>query len=108
MSYWKGKKVLVTGGTGFIGSYLSEELIKKKAIVTVTYKSNNSNKMFSSNKIKKIKCDLTKRSECIKVIKNQDYVICLAAKVAGAEFKIKHPATMLKENLLIHLNTLEA
>ena len=32
-NFWEGKKVLVTGGTGFIGAYLTRELVNKNADV---------------------------------------------------------------------------
>jgi nucleoside-diphosphate-sugar epimerase len=34
-SYWKGKKVLITGADGFIGSHLTEALLKSEASVSV-------------------------------------------------------------------------
>jgi len=34
-NYWKDKKVLVTGGTGFLGKHLVDELVKREAIVSV-------------------------------------------------------------------------
>ena len=36
MNFWKNKKVLVTGGAGFIGSYLSEFLVAEGADLTIT------------------------------------------------------------------------
>lgn len=33
MNFWKGKRVLITGISGFVGPYLAEELIKKDAVV---------------------------------------------------------------------------
>lgn len=33
--FWKGKRVLVTGGAGFIGSHLTEKLVQLGADVTV-------------------------------------------------------------------------
>jgi NAD dependent epimerase/dehydratase len=32
-NYWKGKKILITGADGFIGSHLTEQLVKKEADV---------------------------------------------------------------------------
>ena len=34
-NYWKDKKVLVTGGTGFLGKHLVDDLVKREAIVSV-------------------------------------------------------------------------
>jgi len=36
MSFWKGKKVLVTGGMGFVGSFVVSQLLEFGAEVTVT------------------------------------------------------------------------
>ena len=35
---WKGMSMLVTGGAGFIGSYLVEELVRRQVRVTVVDK----------------------------------------------------------------------
>lgn len=35
MNFWKGKKVLVTGGAGFVGSYVTERLCRMGAAVRV-------------------------------------------------------------------------
>ena len=42
---WNNKKVLVTGGASFIGSHLTEKLVKKGALVRVA-------ENFSSGEIK--------------------------------------------------------
>ena len=38
-NFWKNKKVLVTGGAGFIGSFVCELLLNKGANVRITTKS---------------------------------------------------------------------
>ena len=39
MSFWRGKKVLVTGGAGFIGSHLVEQLLIENANIRDTTKN---------------------------------------------------------------------
>ena len=41
MSFWSGRRVLVTGGCGFIGSHLVEELLRQGASVTVLGRYNS-------------------------------------------------------------------
>ncbi|GAI52240.1 unnamed protein product, partial [marine sediment metagenome] len=41
MYNWKGKKVLVTGAGGFMGSHLTESLVKKGARVTAFVRYNS-------------------------------------------------------------------
>ncbi len=54
--FWKKRKVLITGATGFIGSNLVRELIKHGAIVfALTHSSKEKNGFFSSVEKKKIR-----------------------------------------------------
>jgi len=61
-----GKNFLVTGGTGQIGSFLSEKLLDKKANVTIIGRDNTNLKeiknLVDAKKIKFIECDLTNES----------------------------------------------
>mgnify|MGYP001423631610 CR=1 FL=1 len=57
-------KALVTGGAGFIGSHLVDELIRQKYKVTVLDNLSTGtlkNLQLAKNKIKFIKCDLSKK-----------------------------------------------
>ena len=41
MKYLKNKKILVTGGAGFIGSHLTKKLVEANAKVSVVVKYNS-------------------------------------------------------------------
>ena len=108
-NFWKGRKVLVTGGTGFIGSFVCEQLLAKGAKVTATTKSGSLKNVSHLTKDLKIrKADLTDFDETNKVTKNQDIILNLASKVAGIQFNINHPATMFSENIQIAQNIASA
>src|SRR3989344_8426857 len=99
-NFWTGKKVLVTGGTGFIGSFVAELLLAKGAKVTATTKSGSLKNVFHLIKDLRIKkTDLTDPDKTHKITKNQDIVLNLASKVAGIQFNINHPATMFADNI---------
>src|SRR3989344_9215104 len=51
MNKFKGKNLLVTGGTGFVGSHLVEELLHKEASVITTYQSLDPRSYFITQKL---------------------------------------------------------
>ena len=76
------KKILVTGGAGFIGSHLVDRLVEKKYKVVVIDNLSNGRKDNLSNsitKIKFIKQDIQNTKKIEKYFKNVDYVFHLAA-----------------------------
>jgi len=85
-NYFKDKKIVVTGGSGFIGSHFLLELVKRGAKVkTHTY---HSPLQIESDNIEIIpNIDLTKLEDCIKLVEGADYVIHCGGKVA-------HPSTV--------------
>ncbi len=110
MSFYQNKKVLVTGGTGFIGSHLTEALVKAKAKVTVSSRSADKLKFLKAikSKIQIIKLDLKNSSAVDKLVKGQNHVFHLAAHVGGIHYNNSHPATLLSENLLPAVNVIKA
>ncbi len=100
-------KILVTGGAGFIGHYVVEELLKKKYQVTVV---DNLSKEESKipEKVKFIKVDLTDKEETNKVFKDVEVCINMASKIGGIGYFHKYPATILSENNKIYSSTFEA
>jgi len=81
------KKILITGGAGYIGSILATELVKLNFQVTVVddlyYSSNSLNHLFFSKNFNFIKSDVRNNSLIKKLIKDKDIVIPLAALVGA-------------------------
>jgi nucleoside-diphosphate-sugar epimerase len=111
--FWRGKRVLVTGGSGFIGSHVVEMLVEKGAKVTVTTFSiqnppNLTNLQSVKDKVAIFAVDLTRLEDCEKVCRNQEVVLNLAHIDGSTAFKQKRPAFIFRQNMLITLNMLEA
>ena len=103
-------KVLVTGGAGFIGSHLVDELVRRKYKVTVLDNlSTGSLKNLKSvkNKIKFIKCDLSKSKNLTKLLYGVDYVFHLAG-LSEVTASIKNPYKYYEANVIGTLNILNS
>jgi len=87
MINWTEKNVLVTGGTGFLGSYVIE-LLKK----------NNVNNLIAPSSTE---CDLIQLSNCKQIVKGMDIVFHLAAKVGGIGFNQEKPAELFYDNIMM-------
>ena len=98
------KKIIITGGLGFIGSKLIKKLIKKYKIIVLDNFYTSSIKKIDGIKI--IKCDLTNYNSLKKInIKNVYSIIHLAGQSSGPKsFQI--PELDLKLNLLSTINTI--
>src|SRR3989344_56893 len=109
-NFWKEKKVLVTGGAGFIGSHVVEKLIQKGARVSVLdnlQNGNLNNLKTVSGKFNFINGDCTDQKVAEKACSEQEIIMNLAARVGGIEFNRAHQATMMRDNLLIGTVMLE-
>lgn len=111
-NFWQGKRVVVTGGAGFIGSHLTKRLVKKGAWVTVMGRRPltqiNSLASLSPKAFTYVTLDLGRPTpRLFSLLKGQDIVFHLAGRIAGIEFNRNHPATMLRDNLRQTLNILE-
>tara|TARA_B100001123_G_scaffold431084_1_gene552043 strand:- start:438 stop:1367 length:930 start_codon:yes stop_codon:yes gene_type:complete len=75
------KKILVVGGTGFIGFHLIKKLKKKKFSIT-SLSLNKVKKINRINKIKYIFCDISKKIQLKKKIQSEyDYIVNLGGNV---------------------------
>lgn len=102
---YEGKNVLVTGGTGMIGSHLVDLLLKRGANVRIVVHSRHLPKKLKIGEI--IRGDLTKQNICVKAVKDMDYVFHLAAFVGGVGRNAAHPASMFTPNILMNTQMLE-
>ena len=86
--FWRNKKVLVTGGAGFIGSHLVQALLDREATVRVVDSLENGslqNLSPSEGAIEHVQADLGNFDTCLAACEGMDAVLGLAAKVAGVE-----------------------
>lgn len=110
---WKGVSVLVTGGTGFVGSHLVEALIDAGAVVTTTTLSYHPHSYFSRQQLEK-KCQVIQLDICDYdslfdlIIRNQtQYIFHLAAQ-AIVETAFYNPRRTFDSNVMGTVNVLEA
>lgn len=82
---WRGMKALVTGGAGFIGSWLTESLVQLGLDVTVIdnlYAGKFDNLHRILKRIKFVNGDIRDMSTLKQVVKDKDYVFHLAANAS--------------------------
>ena len=89
----KDKKILVTGGAGFLGKFVIEKL-----------KQRGCSKIFSP---RSKDFNLIEKSACKDVVKNQDIVIHLAAHVGGIGLNMEKPGTLFYENIMMGVQLME-
>ncbi|MFA5541732.1 MAG: SDR family oxidoreductase [Bacteroidales bacterium] len=107
-----GQKILVTGGAGFIGSNLVEELLHLGNIVTCldnfsTGKRENVEPFLSNSNFTLIEGDIRDLETCRKAVKNQEYVLHEAA-LGSVPRSINDPITTNDVNISGFLNMLVA
>ena len=103
-SFYKNKKILVTGGTGMIGMSLTSQLINLGAKVTVV--SLDKFKFFK--KVQYIQADLRYFDNCLRVCKNKDIVFHLAGIKGSPKMSKEKPASFFVPTILFSLNMMEA
>lgn len=95
MGFWDDKKVLVTGGVGFVGSFLVEKL-KERGVKEEDIRIPKSRNY-----------DLRVWENCKKAMKDIDIAIHLAARVGGIGFNRKYPATLFYDNAMMGTQIME-
>ena len=103
------KKILVTGGAGFIGSHLVKRLVKQGHDVTVIDNLERGKTEFLEevkSNIKLVYYDLTNYEQVSHLFKEKDMVIHLASKVGGIGTYLSKPYDVMNSNMKMDSNVL--
>lgn len=95
VKFWKDKKVVVTGGTGFLGKAVVKELRRKGcSFISV---------------VRKEECDFLKEDDIKRLLKraSADIIIHLAAVVGGIGANRDYPGKFFYENLMMGVQLVE-
>src|SRR3989338_2078433 len=105
---WKGRSVLVTGGTGFVGSFMVERLLDMGAKVRVPLRAENYRSLSSRRaEIEWLEGDLRDTAYCTRLVEGMDYVFHLAGCRRNSEYHRKRAGDVLNENVRMSLALIE-
>ncbi len=94
-TFWQYKKVIVTGGAGFLGSFVTGKLKQRGATDIFIPRIENYN-LVDSNDIRRMYSDTLKDVDPKNVV-----IIHLAANVGGIGANREHPADFFYDNLMM-------
>lgn len=96
MTFWDNKTVLVTGGTGFLGTNVVKYLLEAGA----------SRENIRTPRSRDL--DLRVWENCLKAVDGCDVVIHLAASVGGIGYNMENPGSLFYDNAIMGIQMMEA
>jgi GDP-L-fucose synthase len=96
MTFWDSQSILLTGGAGFLGSHIVDELHARGVTDDQLYIPRSRD------------LDLRRWENCVKAVKGKDIVIHLAAKVGGIGFNQNYPGELFYDNAIMGIQLIEA
>lgn len=108
--YWRGKRVVVTGGSGFIGSHVVERLLPHCDRVIVPTRQANTPEFLAhlGDAVEIRRGDMQDEAFAVQVCRGADVVMMLAAMVGGIEYNMAHHGSIFRDNIRVFLSTIEA
>jgi len=106
LSFLKDKRVLITGGTGFIGRGFVEALLNSGTKIRITIHEQLS--PFDRDRVESVYADLTIPEDCITACSGMDIVIHAAGGVGNAGNIRSNLVASLADNLVMTVRMLEA
>jgi nucleoside-diphosphate-sugar epimerase len=105
---WEGRHVLVTGGTGFIGSFLVEYLLDHGARVRVPIRAEHYRALSSRRgEVEWLDGDLRDPDYCADLLDGIDEVFHFASSRRTSEYHEKRPSDVLNDNIRMTLALLD-
>jgi GDP-D-mannose 3',5'-epimerase len=103
-SFWSKRKVLLTGGAGFIGSNLAAHLVNLGSVVRVADNLERGKLDHLEpirDTIEFVLLDLTESQACRQAVAGMEIIFHLASKVGGIDFYLRNPGEVILKNMLM-------
>jgi UDP-glucose 4-epimerase len=107
MAGFAGRRVLVTGGAGFVGSHVADRLLAEGADVTILDDLSTGWRQFVPARARLVEADLLDMAAARRAVEGRDFVFHLAAN-ADIKDNLLAPRRCIEQNVVATQNLLEA